>query len=51
LIIGSFDLDQAGLGGNRRDAGIITTHPDLVKSAVEYFETVWEDHYHSTPLD
>jgi hypothetical protein len=51
LILGSFDFDHVGLGGNRRDAGIITMHPDLVKSGVEYFETVWEDRYHSKPVN
>ena len=28
---------------SRNDAGIKTSHPDLVKSAIDFFEQVWND--------
>ena len=45
LIIGSFDFNREGLAGERRDAGIITTHPDLIKSAITFFKELWETEY------
>jgi len=41
LLIGSFDFNRDCIGLERYDAGIRTRHPDLVKSAVELFEKIW----------
>lgn len=49
LLLG-FDFDFKGMGGGRRDAGIITRNPDLIKSAVEYFDEVWNDKHKSKRL-
>lgn len=43
LIIGSFDFNTECIGRERYDAGIITKHPDLVKSAIELFEQIWNE--------
>jgi hypothetical protein len=51
LVLGSFDFNKEGMNEERRDAGIYTTHPDLVESAYEYFKIVWNDEHDSTPLD
>lgn len=51
LILGSFDFNKEGMNMERRDAGIKTTHPDLVQSAYDYFMSVWEDEHDCTPLD
>ncbi len=50
LLVGSFDLDKTSLGGDKKNAGIITTHPDLIKSAIDFFEEEWDDEYHTKPL-
>ena len=49
LVIGSFDFNTECIGKERFDAGIKTTHPDLVKSAKKLFEEIWEEP-ESTPL-
>jgi hypothetical protein len=41
LIIGSFDFNLEGIGKERFDAGIMTKHPDLVKSARQFFDEIW----------
>lgn len=41
LVIGSFDFNTECIGRERYDAGIKTKHPDLVSSAVKFFEQVW----------
>lgn len=41
LIIGSFDFNTECIGKERLDAGIRTNHPDLVKSALEFFDGIW----------
>ena len=41
LLIGSFDFNTECIGRERYDAGIKTKHPDLVKSAVELFDQIW----------
>ncbi len=41
LILGSFDYNTECIGKERYDARIKTTHPDLVKSAIDFFEQVW----------
>jgi hypothetical protein len=41
LIIGSFDFNTECIGKERLDAGIRTIHPDLVKSAIEFFDDIW----------
>jgi hypothetical protein len=41
LIIGSFDFNTECIGKERLDAGIKTKHPDLVKSAIEFFDGIW----------
>ncbi|MGA3060974.1 MAG: phospholipase D-like domain-containing protein [Candidatus Bathyarchaeia archaeon] len=43
LILGSFDFNTECIGKERYDAGIKTSHPDLVKSAIDFFEQVWND--------
>jgi len=43
LLIGSFDFNTECIGRERYDAGIKTTNPDLVKSAVELFEQIWNE--------
>jgi len=43
LLIGSFDFNTECIGRERYDAGIKTKHPDLVKSAVELFEQIWNE--------
>lgn len=43
LVIGSFDFNTECIGKERYDAGIKTRHPDLVKSAVELFEQIWNE--------
>lgn len=43
LVIGSFDFNSECIGRERYDAGIKTTHPDLIRSAVELFEQIWND--------
>jgi len=41
LIIGSFDFNTECIGKERLDAGIKTNHPDLVKSALQFFDGIW----------
>jgi hypothetical protein len=41
LVIGSFDFNTECIGRERLDAGIKTKHPDLVKSALELFDEIW----------
>jgi hypothetical protein len=43
LILGSFDFNTECIGKERYDAGIRTTHPDLILSAIRLFEQVWKD--------
>lgn len=43
LLIGSFDFNTECIGLERYDAGIKTRHPDLVKSAVQLFEQIWNE--------
>jgi len=43
LIVGTFDFNTECIGLERYDAGIITKHPDLVKSAIELFEQIWNE--------
>jgi hypothetical protein len=50
LILGSFDFNTECIGKERHDAGVKTTHPDLIKSAIELFEEIWSD-TESRPLD
>jgi hypothetical protein len=49
LIIGSFDFNTECMGKERYDAGIKTTHPDLIQSALKLFEEIWND-TESTPF-
>jgi len=50
LLIGSFDFNTECIGRERYDAGITTRNPDLVKSAVELFEQIWNEP-ESIPLE
>lgn len=50
LIIGSFDFNTECIGKERLDAGIKTHHPDLVKSALQFFDGIWNT-TESIPLD
>lgn len=43
LILGSFDFNTECIGKERYDAGIKTSHPDLIQSAIDFFEQVWND--------
>ena len=43
LVIGSFDFNRDCIGRERHDAGIKTRHPDLVKSAIDLFEQIWNE--------
>lgn len=47
LIVGSGDLQTDCFGGTRFDAGIWSNYPELVKSAIDFFNRVWEE---SDPL-
>ena len=47
LIIGSGDLQTDCLGGSRFDAGVWSNYPELIKSAIDFFNRVWEE---SEPL-
>lgn len=49
LIIGSFDFNTEGMSKERYDAGIKTTNPDLIASALKLFEEIWTDR-ESIPL-
>jgi len=51
LILGSFDFNKEGMNEERRDAGIYTTHPDLIESAFTYFNKMWDDKYDTKPLN
>jgi hypothetical protein len=43
LVIGSFDFNNECIGKERHDAGIMTKNPDLIKSALDLFNKIWED--------
>jgi len=43
LVLGSFDFNKDCIGLERHDAGITTRHPDLVKSAIDFFEQIWNE--------
>jgi hypothetical protein len=50
LLMGSFDFNTECIGRERYDTGIKTRHPDLVESAVELFEQIWNEP-ESIPLE
>jgi hypothetical protein len=50
LLLGTFDFNKEGLSEDKINAGILTRHPDLVKSARELFERVWEEKIETKPL-
>jgi len=43
LVVGSFDFNTECIGKERYDAGIKTSHPDLVNSALKLFEQIWNE--------
>jgi len=43
LLIGSFDFNKEGMSRERYDAGIMTRHPDLVNSAIQLFDQIWDE--------
>ena len=43
LVIGSFDFNMEGMSKERYDAGIKTNNPDLVISARELFNQIWNE--------
>lgn len=49
LVLGSFDFNRDGLSRRKKNAGIITRNPDIVKEAVDFFNKIWE-HKGSVPL-
>ena len=51
LLLGSFDFNKEGILGERRDVGILTENPDLVDSAIEYFNRIYNEEYESSSLD
>ena len=51
LILGSFDFNKEGIGAERRDVGIKTYNPDLIKSALAYFNGLWENKRDTIPLN
>ena len=51
LLVLGFDFDLKGLSGERKDAGIITRHPDLIQSAVIFFERIWNDETQTIPYE
>ncbi|MGA3291206.1 MAG: phospholipase D-like domain-containing protein [Candidatus Bathyarchaeia archaeon] len=51
LLLGTFDFNKEGLSEDKINAGILTRHPDLVKSARELFERVWEEKIDTKPLN
>jgi len=46
LIVGSGDLQTDCFGGRRFDAGVWSNYPELIKSAVDFFNRVWEESEH-----
>ena len=50
LLLGTFDFNKEGLSEDKINAGILTRHPDLVKSARDLFERVWEEKIETKPL-
>jgi hypothetical protein len=50
LLLGTFDFNREGLSQDKINAGILTRHPDLTKSARELFEKVWEEKIDTKPL-
>ena len=42
LILGSFDFNDDSFNDKRKDAGIMTRHPDLFNASLTYFDKVWE---------
>jgi hypothetical protein len=51
LVVGSFDFNKECFAHERKDAGIVTKHPDLVKSAVSFFNEIWETPYETETLN
>lgn len=51
LILGSFDYNDEGVNLTKRNAGIKTMNPDLLKSAIEYFEEIWMEPRDTKSLD
>lgn len=50
LLIGSFDFNTECIGRERYDAGIKLRHPDLIESAVQLFDQIWNEP-ESIPLE
>lgn len=47
LIVGSGDCDAFGMRGRHYDAGVWSNYPELVESALDFFNRVWKE---SDPL-
>jgi hypothetical protein len=43
LVIGSFDFNTECIAQERLDAGLKTSHPDLVKSTAQFFDRIWNE--------
>ena len=43
LVLGSFDFNTECMGKERFDAGIKTEHPDLICSALDLFDQIWNE--------
>jgi hypothetical protein len=42
IVLGSFDFNRDSLSGVKRNSGIHTGNPDLCKSAISFFEDMWD---------
>ena len=51
LLVGSFDFNKEGITAERRDFGLLTAHPDIVNSAIDYFNKLWNEDFEITTLD
>ena len=51
LILGSFDFNNEGMLMTKRNAGIFTYHPDLVKSAITYYNEIFAEPRDSMSLE
>jgi len=51
LILGTFDYNDEGVTAKKRNAGIKTMNPDLLKSAVKYFDDLWVEQRDTKSLD
>ncbi len=51
VILGTFDYNDEGVNASKRNAGIKTMNPDLLKSAIKYYDELWEEFRDTKSLD